>query len=151
MKASTGSWSGSKPFSYSYVWKRCDASGAGCAPIEGATAARYTATSADVGHKLVVLVTAADGEGSGEATSAPSAVIAPAPPRHKGAAPAIAGNAQDGQVLSAANGGWKGTGPLSFAYQWQSCTGSSCAPIAARPPRRTAPAANSSAASCACS
>jgi hypothetical protein len=129
MKASTGSWSGGKPFSYSYVWKRCDASGAGCAPIEGAATSRYTPSAADVGHRLVVVVKATDGEGSGEATSGPSGVVAPAPPRHKGAAPAIVGNAQDGQVLSATNGGWTGTGPLAFAYQWQSCAGSSCASI----------------------
>ncbi len=129
LKASTGSWSGAKPFSYSYLWKRCDASGAGCAPIEGAATSRYTPSSADVGHRLVVVVQATDGEGTGEATSGPSAVVAPAPPRHKGAAPAIVGNAQDGQVLSATNGGWTGTGPLTFAYQWQSCAGSSCAPI----------------------
>ncbi len=129
LKANTGSWSGAKPFSYSYLWKRCDASGAGCLEIEGAAAARYKPSSADVGHRLVVVVKATDGEGSGEASSAPSAVVAPASPRHKGAAPGIAGNAQDGQVLSATNGGWTGTGPLAFAYQWQSCTGSSCVPI----------------------
>ncbi len=129
LKASAGSWSGAKPFSYSYAWKRCDASGSGCVPIEGAAATTYTAGSSDVGHRLVVTVTAADSEGTGEATSAPSAVVAPAPPRHKGAVPAIAGSAEDGQMLSATSGGWKGTGPLSFGYQWQSCSGSSCAPI----------------------
>ncbi len=130
LKAAAGSWSGAKPISYAYAWTRCSATGTGCQPIEGASGATYPLTSSDVGHRLVVTATASNGEGSAEATSAPSATVAAAPPRHKGATPAVSGTPRDGQALSVSAGGWKGSAPLSFAYQWQSCTGSSCAPIA---------------------
>jgi hypothetical protein len=129
LKAAAGVWSGAKPITYAYTWKRCSSSGTGCQAIEGAGSPSYVATTSDVGRRLLVTVAAKNAEGEGEATSAPSAVIAPAPPKHKGAAPAVTGTPRDGQPLSASAGGWKGSAPLSFAYQWQSCTGNSCAPI----------------------
>ncbi|HET9050156.1 MAG TPA: DNRLRE domain-containing protein, partial [Candidatus Dormibacteraeota bacterium] len=47
------------------------------------------------------------------------------------AAPAISGTAQTGQVLTASNGTWSGTTPMTFAEQWQRCDtgGSGCAAI----------------------
>ncbi|MCW2993287.1 MAG: hypothetical protein JWQ18_782, partial [Conexibacter sp.] len=44
---------------FSYAWLRCDALGAGCAPIAGATATTYVPTAADRGHRLVLSVTGA--------------------------------------------------------------------------------------------
>jgi hypothetical protein len=35
--------------------------------------------------------------------------------------PAISGNAEEGRTLSATQGGWSGTTPLSFAYRWVRC------------------------------
>ena len=45
--------------------------------------------------------------------------------------PTIAGEPQQGQVLSAGAGSWSGTQPISYVYQWQRCdtSGANCANI----------------------
>lgn len=78
LSASTGAWSGYPAPSFEYQWERCEASGQGCAAIAGATAASYTVLSADVGNTLAVLVTASNGAGSAQASSATSSVVTPA-------------------------------------------------------------------------
>src|SRR3981081_1873689 len=50
VKATTGSWEGSRPFAFGYVWQLCNAAGAECSAITGATSAGYLPRSADVGH-----------------------------------------------------------------------------------------------------
>src|SRR5262249_41117096 len=47
------------------------------------------------------------------------------------ALPTISGTAQQGQTLTAANGTWSGTSPMTYAYQWYYCdsAGANCAPI----------------------
>jgi hypothetical protein len=42
-----------------YRWQRCDATGAGCAPIAGATSQTYTLVAADRGRRLSLVVTVA--------------------------------------------------------------------------------------------
>src|SRR5712672_2334544 len=74
LTASHGSWTGS-PTSYAYAWQRCDTDGGACAPITGATSRQYTATSADVGHRLRVIVTATNSTGSGMATSRSTSIV----------------------------------------------------------------------------
>ena len=127
LKATPGDWSGAKA-TYGYSWERCNASGGECEPVAGAAANKYPLTPADVGHRLVAVVTASNSEGSGEARSAPSAVIAAVAPRHKGRV-ATAGEPVDGRVLSVGNGAWRGTPPFTYTYQWTRC-GGGCTPIA---------------------
>src|SRR4051794_14821508 len=74
LTADRGKWSNS-PSAYAYQWQRCDANGANCAPIAGANSDHYTLSSADVGHRLRVQVTASNSGGSGTATSEPTAVV----------------------------------------------------------------------------
>ena len=47
------------------------------------------------------------------------------------ALPAIAGEPEQGQVLSASTGSWSGTQPIGYAYQWQRCdpSGANCTPV----------------------
>ncbi len=68
---SHGAWSGS-PIVYGYQWEDCNAEGAGCAPIPGATNQNYTVKEGDVGHRLVAVVTATNGGGSAATPSSAS-------------------------------------------------------------------------------
>src|SRR5579872_5311859 len=54
-----------------------------------------------------------------------------ATPPSNTAAPTISGSPQEGKTLTAASGGWSGTTPITFIYQWQRCnsSGASCANI----------------------
>jgi len=133
LSASTGSWSGTQPITYGYQWQRCDSGGANCAPITGATGPTYTATSADVGRTLRVVVTGTNSAGSASATSAATTIVqaAAASPPVNTSPPTITGTPQDGQTLSASTGSWSGTQPITYGYQWQRCDsgGANCAPI----------------------
>lgn len=71
----TGSWSGNIQ-SYSYAWQRCSSA---CAPIDGATDASYTLTSADVGANISAVVYASGKKGSTSATSNAVGPVAPLP------------------------------------------------------------------------
>jgi hypothetical protein len=76
-----GTWSSGvdAPTSYSYQWESCNASGANCAAISGATTTTYTPATADVGNAIVVLETATNSGGSTTAASVATAPAAPAP------------------------------------------------------------------------
>jgi streptogramin lyase len=55
--ATEGTWSG-QPGIVSFQWQRCNASGAECSNISGATEEKYTPAAADVGKTLVMKATA---------------------------------------------------------------------------------------------
>ena len=57
--------------------------------------------------------------------------ITAGPPVNTGA-PAVTGSLQEGQTLSASDGQWVGTAPISFSYQWLRCSilGGGCQEIA---------------------
>ncbi len=99
-----------------------------CANIDGATAASYLLTSADVGSEMRVSVTATNPAGEATVTSLPSAAIEEPPevseePPVSVIAPTVTGTVADGQTLSAEVGSWTGSEPISYAYQWQRCDG----------------------------
>ncbi len=75
MGVSSGTWSDS-PVAYGYQWEDCNSEGKSCTPILGATNANYKVVSSDVGHKLVVQVTALNGGGSVTEPTVASAVVA---------------------------------------------------------------------------
>ncbi len=130
--ASSGTWTGS-PTSYAYQWEDCNASGASCSVISGATVSTRVLAASDVGHTLRVVVKATNAGGSGEAVSAASVTVVadlPAAPIDT-ALPSISGTAEEGKTLSASTGTWTGS-PASYAYQWEDCntSGASCSNIA---------------------
>jgi len=71
----TGTWVGDTPITYSYQWQRCDQFGNACNPIGGARNAGYTVVSGDVGHTLLVRVTATNSKGESSAISEHSATV----------------------------------------------------------------------------
>lgn len=75
LTASSGSWAGSTPQSYSYSWRRCDTDGSGCGAIFEGTEPTYELGPADFGSRLKVTVTATNSAGSSSADSALTDVV----------------------------------------------------------------------------
>jgi Glycine rich protein len=112
-----GTWAGGVT-SYAYQWQRCDAGGASCVAIPGATTQTYALANADVGSTIRVQETAMTPDGgSAAATSAPSNVVQPLTPAP---APTINGAAVQGQALTEVHGAWPAS-PAGFSYQWDRC------------------------------
>jgi len=78
LTSTRGSWTNS-PTSFTFAWSQCDASGAACLLITGATRSHYTVATGDLGHTLRVTVTARNASGvtPTPATSAPTAIVSP--------------------------------------------------------------------------
>jgi hypothetical protein len=128
-----GSWTGN-PTSFRYQWQRCASDGTQCTAITGAVAQTYTLTSDDVGHAIVVRERATNQTGtSAPASSAPTAVVSPAPGLSisPNTPPTISGTPEAGQTLTENHASWT-TAPTRISYQWQRCGGSTnaCAAIA---------------------
>jgi hypothetical protein len=131
LTASVGTWAGTAPFAFSYQWQRCSVLGGGCEEIPGATSSTYAVGALDVASELAVIVTATNAEGAAAASSAETSTILALAPSNT-LPPSITGSLQDGQLLSVATGGWSGTEPISYSYQWQLCDaqGEACESIA---------------------
>jgi Papain family cysteine protease len=121
LTASAGTWSPAAT-SYAYQWQRAGSGSAEWANIAGATASSYTPVAADLAQNLRVLVTAANGSGSGAANSATAGPVGSGTPVNT-TAPSITGTLRVGQSLTAAIGTWSPEAS-SYAYQWQRSTNS---------------------------
>jgi hypothetical protein len=112
----------------SHQWRRCDAAGANCSDILGATATTYTLVTADIGRTIVVREMATDDGIPGTTTTDSTAtpVIAADPPQNT-SLPTVSGTARDGQTLTSTDGSWTGDPPTTFTRQWRRCDGSGAA------------------------
>jgi photosystem II stability/assembly factor-like uncharacterized protein len=130
LTADNGNWTGAGPIAYAYQWKRCDSAGGNCTAISGATAQTYAVAPGDVGSTLRVAVTATNALGSATATSAQTGAVAAARPSNS-KVPSITGGTTQGHTLTASNGNWSGTAPISYSYQWRDCDsqGDNCTTI----------------------
>jgi hypothetical protein len=130
LTASTGSWSGTSPFSFGYQWQRCSPAGDACAAVPGATGTSYAAGQVDVGSTLRVAVTASNSAGSATASSAATALVTATAPSSTGA-PSVSGAAVEGQTMTSSTGTWKGTTPISYAIEWRRCdaSGNGCTTV----------------------
>lgn len=130
LTATDGTWTNS-PISYAYQWEDCDASGANCTSIPGATSATYVLQGTDVGSTIVVKVTASNVAGSTSASSAPTSTVTSGSSGGgpiNTSTPVVTGNTVVGGTLTTDNGSWSTT-PTSYSYQWQRCIGQSCTSI----------------------
>ena len=87
--------------------------------------------SKDAGNTVNVVVTASNSAGSGQATSAATAMVTmPVQPPVNTSLPTISGLTVVGDTLTAANGSWS-NGPTGYSYQWQDCnsSGANCSNI----------------------
>ncbi len=105
LMTSVGTWTGS-PTTFTYRWRRCNASGTSCIAIPHATGPRRTLTPDDIGSTLSLVVTATGKGGSASATTTATGIVvaAPLPPVSVGSQTVrrgIAGNLQtdDGRAV----------------------------------------------------
>ncbi len=132
LSATRGTWSGAA--SYAFRWVRCGVGGglpdgSDCISISGATGASYVLTSADVGFRLRVRVTASNGDGSRTAASNPTGTVVGPPVLVS--QPNVRGVVLVGSVVTAEPGRWSGRQPITFAYRWLRCNsaGGDCVEI----------------------
>jgi hypothetical protein len=135
LSVTTGTFTGTTPFTFAYQWRRCDAAGAlaSCTPIPGATSASYILTQADFGATLRVYVTATNAAGSDTVITNHTFPTLPKPKFSPSAAdaPRILGRALLGYRLTVDVGNWTGDAPITFTRKWQRCdaTGAGCAQV----------------------
>jgi fibronectin type 3 domain-containing protein len=132
VSVTNGTWQATGLSTYTTAWQRCNSSGASCAPINGATGGSYTPTAADVGHTLVVVVTATNVDGSVPSASAASDVVLPAAPRWRDLPVLSANNGYVGGVLSITDGVFTGPAVTSDVTQIMRCT-NACTAISSAP------------------
>jgi hypothetical protein len=83
LTTTSGSWTSTSTLTYSYQWLRCNAQGAGCSNVGGATSSSYLVKKADIGDTLRARVTAKNADGSAQSTSNETGVVTakgPVPP-----------------------------------------------------------------------
>jgi hypothetical protein len=117
---------------YGYQWYRCDAAGAHCKSVHGATKPTYTLVAKDVGQTLAFAVHATDATGTATAyASLVGPVVAANATLVPTAQPTIAGVAAQGKTLQVSEGSWNRK-PDALTYAWQRCNpnGRLCVPIA---------------------
>ncbi|HEX5247638.1 MAG TPA: hypothetical protein VFW41_10975 [Gaiellaceae bacterium] len=130
LAGATGQWTGTAPIAYGFQWYRCDAGGAHCSSVHGATKPTYRLVKADAGKTIGFTVTATD------ATAAKQPAYASLVGPIAASTASLASTAQpkvtvQGTTLTADAGAWTAT-PASTAYQWERCNanGRICAAIA---------------------
>jgi Ca2+-binding RTX toxin-like protein len=84
LTGSIGTFDGDTPIATKFVWQRCDATGAACHTIVGATKVIYHPSTDDLGSTLRLAVTATNAYGTLVAMSDPTEPVLASPPHRKG-------------------------------------------------------------------
>jgi hypothetical protein len=132
LTATAGTWVGSGTITYAYQWYRCDAAGAHCNSIHGASKPTYTQVTKDVGRTVGLTVKATDRTGTTSAYSALVGLVAlKTSVLVATSQPPVSGDPVVGQPLKVETATWS-TVPKTFTYAWKRCNGNGrvCAPIA---------------------
>jgi hypothetical protein len=126
--ATNGIWNYAN--TYAYQWYQCTSAStvtevtvpSTCTKITGATSASYVITALDSDSWLRVKVSATGNGGTTDILSASSAKVGPKPASIKARPPRVSnGLAAAGSTIAGRRGQWT-NGPLTYAYQWFSCT-----------------------------
>ncbi len=121
LEAGSGTWTSGAALTYTYQWYRCDAAGARCASVHGATKAGYVLSKRDADKTIGLTVTATDRGGSTAAYASLVGPIAHAKPLLVSTAqPQITGLPIQGKPLQVTSGAWS-PAPSSVTYAWQRC------------------------------
>lgn len=123
--ASTGTWSGAFPQTYTYQWKQCDPKdplNGSCYAIAGATSSFLFVPASAYGQRLRVQVTATNSSGSFSQNSVASDIVTAAAVTG-GNTPQIIGPTFPivDTPLTLGSGTWNGTQPITFTYEWRRC------------------------------
>jgi hypothetical protein len=132
LTAANGTWAGTAPITYAHAWQRCNTSGQKCQAISGATESTFHLTNTDLGHTIIIVVTATNVDGKLAVNSLATKAVTTASGKPASTKPPkISGTATVGAVVSASTGTWSGDEPITYSYQWQSCdvNGNSCTNI----------------------
>ncbi len=127
----SGSWGGFGQITYHFKWYRCNAAGASCLSIQGATSPTFALGARDVGKTLGLTVSATDSTGS---TSAYAGLVGPIAPKRplleSTAQPVVTGPPVEGKMVEATTGTWSPV-PANLTYVWERCNpnGRACAAI----------------------
>ncbi len=84
LTADIGTYQGDLPIKTTFVWQRCDATGANCHVVPQAKNVVYFPTVLDVGYTLRVAVTATNAYGKSVVLSSPTDAVSAAPPHIPG-------------------------------------------------------------------
>ncbi len=135
LSADPGNWSGTGPVTHTYQWERCDANGANCQDVAGATGQQRTPRPPRMSAAPSAWWSPPRTPSARPfRTSAPVTVAALVPPVSI-APPALGGPGRAGPAAHRDPGIWEGTGPR-YSYAWQRCDahGSATASTSRVPP-----------------
>jgi hypothetical protein len=131
--ATTGTWSGTFPMTFTYQWKRCASPNADCFAIPNARSSFYTIPAIYYGMSLRVEVTATNAAGTASQNSEATPLVSAIAPVLRVTPQILGGNVVD-QSLSLGTGTWDGSPAPTFTYSWRRCdppgTLTSCVEIA---------------------
>ncbi len=127
----SGTWAGLSTITYRFQWYRCNAAGAKCLSVHGATSPSFQLGNRDVGQTVGLGVRATDSSGTAAAYSSLIGPIASRRPLLEATAqPVVAGAPVQGKTVQVTTGTWSPV-PTNLAYRWERCNanGRSCAAI----------------------
>jgi len=127
----SGTWAGLGQIAYKFQWYRCNAAGAKCQSVQGATSPTYKLGDKDVGQTVGLAVHATDTTGTATDFSSLLGPIAPRRPLLESTAqPVVAGPPVQGKTVQVTTGTWSPV-PAQLSYRWERCNanGRNCAAI----------------------
>ena len=148
LTATAGTWAGSGTITYAYQWYRCDAGGAHCSSVHGATKGTYALVASDVGKTIGLTVRATDSTGTTPAYASLAGLVAAKSADARGAAPSRRSPAARPSARHSRSRPAPGRARRrpTFTYAWLRCNanGRLCEPIAAATAASYTPTADDS-------